>query len=91
MIVQEAGGFVTGSKDTPHDGVVTESILTGRHYLFIRGVAGTSVRRALKGYRDPMHNLFRIPSFTQEESSLDAQKRIAREFYDTVEDIPLDD
>jgi hypothetical protein len=27
----------------------------------------------------------------QEESSLDVQKRIAREFYDTVEDIPLDE
>ena len=27
----------------------------------------------------------------QEESSLDVQKRLAREFYDTVEDIPLDD
>jgi len=32
-----------------------------------------------------------IHPFTQEESSLDVQKRIAREFYDTVEDIPLDD
>jgi hypothetical protein len=30
-------------------------------------------------------------SSMQEESSLDAQKRIAREFYDTVEDIPLDE
>lgn len=29
--------------------------------------------------------------FTQEEGSLDVQKRIAREFYDTVEDIPLDE
>ena len=44
MIAQEAGGFVTGSKDAPHDGVVTEAILTGRRYLVIRGVAGTSVR-----------------------------------------------
>jgi myo-inositol-1(or 4)-monophosphatase len=68
VIAQEAGGFVTGSKDVPHDGVVTEAILTGRRYLVIRGVAGTS-----------------------EESSLDVQKRIAREFYDTVEDIPLDE
>ncbi|KAF8492820.1 inositol monophosphatase [Russula emetica] len=68
VIAQEAGGFVTGSKDTPHDGVVTESILTGRRYLIIRGVAGISG-----------------------ESSLDAQRRIAREFYDTVEDIPLDE
>ena len=46
MIAQEAGGFATGSKDTPHDGVVTESILTGRRYLIIRGVPGTSVRWA---------------------------------------------
>jgi myo-inositol-1(or 4)-monophosphatase len=44
VIAQEAGGFVTGSKDSPHDGVVTEAILTGRRYLVIRGVAGTSVR-----------------------------------------------
>jgi hypothetical protein len=27
----------------------------------------------------------------QEESSLDVQKRIVREFYDIVEDIPLDE
>lgn len=95
MIAQEAGGFVTGSKDVAHDGVVTEAILTGRRYLVIRGVAGTSVRA------DPLTelpetqrtNLFPAQSapFTQEESSLDVQKRIAREFYDTVEDIPLDE
>ncbi|KAI9432008.1 hypothetical protein H4582DRAFT_2084105 [Lactarius indigo] len=41
VIAQEAGGFVTGSKAAPHDGVVTEVILTGRRYLVIRGVAGT--------------------------------------------------
>jgi hypothetical protein len=35
--------------------------------------------------------LYGIHSFIQEESSLDVQKRLAREFYDTVEDIPLDD
>ena len=44
VIAQEAGGFVTGSKDAPHDGVVNEEILTGRRYLAIRGVAGTPVR-----------------------------------------------
>jgi hypothetical protein len=89
VIAQEAGGFATGSKDTPHDGVVTESILTGRRYLIIRGVAGTSVRRVPSKYSTL--NSFPICPFTQEESSLDAQKRIAREFYDTVEDIPLDE
>ena len=44
MIAQEAGGLVTGSKDAPHDGIVTEAILTGRRYLIVRGVPGTSVR-----------------------------------------------
>lgn len=92
MIAQEAGGFVTGSKDTPHDGVVTESILTGRRYLIIRGVAGTSVRKV---YRDLtqifIFLILCICSLAQEESSLEAQKRIAQEFYNTVEDIPLDE
>jgi len=32
VIAQEAGSFVTGSKDAPHDGPVTEAILTGRRY-----------------------------------------------------------
>ncbi|KAH9972687.1 inositol monophosphatase [Russula compacta] len=68
VIAQEAGGFVTGSKDSPHDGIVTEAVLAGRRYLIIRGVAGTSA-----------------------ENSLEVQKRLAREFYDTVEEIPLDE
>ncbi|KAI0040665.1 inositol monophosphatase [Auriscalpium vulgare] len=67
VIAQEAGGFVTGSKDAPHDGNVTEAILTGRKYLVVRGIAGS-----------------------EGETSLAAQQRIAREFYDTVEDVPLD-
>lgn len=46
VIAQEAGGFVTGSKDAPHDGDVTEDILTGRKYLVIRGIAATGVRTA---------------------------------------------
>jgi myo-inositol-1(or 4)-monophosphatase len=110
VIAQEAGGFVTGSKNAPHDGIVTEAILTGRRYLVIRGVAGTAVSSALLSQvkpkdsdgRDLTSNLHihsyiyscvhpSIRSFIQEESGLDVQKRIAREFYDTVEDIPLDD
>lgn len=49
MIAQEAGAFVTGSKDAPHDGVVTEAILTGRRYLVIRGV-GNAVRARVPQY-----------------------------------------
>jgi hypothetical protein len=40
---EEAGAFIIGSKDAPHDGVVTEAILTRRRYLVIRG-AGNAVR-----------------------------------------------
>ncbi len=63
MIAQEAGGFVTGSKDAPHDGVATESILTGRRYLVIRGVAGTAVRADTTKLtdRDPTHELTLSP------------------------------
>jgi myo-inositol-1(or 4)-monophosphatase len=45
VIAQEAGGFVTGSKDCSHDGEVDEDILTGRKYLVIRGIADTPVSR----------------------------------------------
>ena len=97
MIAQEAGGFVTGSRDAAHDGVVTEAILTGRRYLVVRSVPATPVR-ADRAYRSNITSYFplytfvpHIHPFTQEESSLEVQKRIAREFYDTVEDIPLDE
>ncbi|VDC04207.1 unnamed protein product [Peniophora sp. CBMAI 1063] len=62
VIAQEAGGFVTGSADSPHDGDVTENILMGRKYLVVRGIAATG-----------------------NESALQAQQRIAKEFYETVE------
>ena len=68
---------------------MTESILTGRRYLIIRGVAGTSVRRPL--FKVAPRFAISYLSSPQEESSLDAQKRIAREFYNTVEDVPLDE
>jgi len=42
VILQEAGGFVTGSKDSPHDGNVTEEVLLGRKYLFIRAIADST-------------------------------------------------
>lgn len=43
VIAQEAGGFVTGSRWSPHDGEVTEDILRGRKYLVVRGLAGGKV------------------------------------------------
>ncbi|KAI0319944.1 inositol monophosphatase [Amylostereum chailletii] len=64
VVAQEAGGFVTGSKDAAHDGDVTEAILTGRKYLVIRAIADTP-----------------------NETGLETQKRLAKEFYDTVEDV----
>jgi myo-inositol-1(or 4)-monophosphatase len=88
VILQEAGGFVTGSKDVLYDGIVTEAILTDRRYLVIRGVAETPVRKKVLKLdcTANAHNL-REP-INQEESSIKVQKRIVREFYDTVEDTP---
>ena len=53
-IAQEAGGFATGAKDAPHDGLVMEAILTGRRNLVIRVVASTPVRVA-SSYRILIH------------------------------------
>ena len=36
VIAQEAGGFVSGSSETPLTGIVDEKILTGRKYIVIR-------------------------------------------------------
>jgi len=44
VIAQEAGAFISGAPDAPHDGVVDEKILTGRKYIIVRGVAGLDVR-----------------------------------------------
>jgi hypothetical protein len=63
VIAQEAGGFVTGSKDAPHDGLVTEAILTGRRYLVIRGVAGTPVRLCPKLWKLGSRFIVLIPIF----------------------------
>jgi len=40
VIAQEAGGFVSGSASSPHDGVVEGSILTGRKYIVVRQIGG---------------------------------------------------
>jgi len=39
VIAQEAGGFVSGSAASPHDGAVGEAILTGRKYIVVRAIA----------------------------------------------------
>jgi len=44
VIAHEAGSFVTGSRNTPHDVVVIETTLTDRLYLVIRSVTETPVR-----------------------------------------------
>ncbi|KAF8299260.1 myo inositol monophosphatase [Clavulina sp. PMI_390] len=63
VLAQEAGGFVSGSHNSPHDGIVTEELLLGRKYIVVRPIADTET-----------------------EKGVDAQKRIVKEFYATVED-----
>ncbi|KAF7311216.1 Inositol-1-monophosphatase [Mycena kentingensis (nom. inval.)] len=75
VILQEAGGLLTGSHDvfgaTKSEseaifGDVTEEILTGRKYLAARAIAPA-----------------------EGETASDAQKRIIEEFYETVEDVVI--
>jgi len=39
VIAQEAGGFITGSASSKHDGIVDGAKLTGRKYIVVRAIA----------------------------------------------------
>lgn len=88
VIAEEAGGVVTGSKAASADGEnfgdVTESILTGRKYIVVRAIADAPVR-------PNCHNLRSNHSSTnfqyQHETGREAQRRIIKEFYETVEEV----
>lgn len=79
MIGQEAGCYVTGGHDSPRDGDVTPEILLGRKYFIVRAIADSEVRSCP---RCPLRYLNR----RQTEKGVDAQMRIAEEFYATVID-----
>ena len=79
MIGQEAGCYVTGGHDSPRDGDVTPEILFGRKYLIVRAIADSEVCSCP---RCPLWYLNR----RQTEKGIDAQRRIAEEFYATVID-----
>ncbi|KAH7104908.1 inositol monophosphatase [Auriculariales sp. MPI-PUGE-AT-0066] len=48
IIAQEAGGFVSGAPNSPHDGVIDEKLLTGRKYIVVRAVAGSESESSLQ-------------------------------------------
>lgn len=65
-------------------GVVTDEILTGRKYVVVRAISGNPVSNIehailLSSCGNSSH---------QGEKTSEAQRRIIREFYDTVEDVP---
>lgn len=75
-------------------GDVTEEILTGRKYLVVRAIGDTTV--STSQFFLPSLNLVQnlVQNFAltfilhrQSEKGNDAQKRIIKEFYDTVEDV----
>ena len=80
MIGQEAGCYITGGHDSSRDGEVTPEILLGRKYFIVRAIADTEVRSCPK---IPSRHLTR----RQTEKGVDAQRRIAEEFYATVIDV----
>ena len=79
MIGQESGCYITGGHDSPRDGDVTPEILLGRKYFIVRAIADTEVRSGPKG------SLWYLIG-RQTEKGIDAQRRIAEEFYATVTD-----
>lgn len=79
VIGQEAGCYITGGHDSARDGDVTPEILFGRKYLIVRAIADSEVRS------DPTL-VWRYLIIRQTEKGVDAQKRIAEEFYATVTD-----
>jgi len=80
VISQEGGRYdVTRGYDSPRDGEVTPDILLGGEDFIVRAIASTEVRTGSK-----------IPSWyltgRQTEKEVDAQRRIAQDFYATVID-----
>ena len=82
IIAQEAGGFVAGSHNSPLDNDVNQDVLEGRKYIVIRAIGDSEVRHLQIGIYPArlMHDT------TQTEKGVDAQKRLIKEFYETVDD-----
>lgn len=77
MIAQEAGCYITGGHDSPRSGDVTAEILFGRKHFVVRAIRDSEV---CFNPRFPLRYLTR----RQTEKGIDAQRRIAEEFYSTV-------
>ena len=62
---------------------MTESILTGRKYIVVRAIADTPVSPNSHDLRSDNSSTNR----QQDETGREAQRRIIREFYETVEEV----
>lgn len=93
VIAEGAGGLVTGSNaafsaaaaDGENFGDVTEDILTGRKYIVVRAIADTPV--SVKCLSVRLFQGIHLSDGNQGETRREAQRRIIREFYETVEEI----
>lgn len=91
VIAEEAGGLVSGShsmfaltSETESFGIVTEELLTGRKYIVVRAIADTVVRSFVL---PPIILALNNSTCSQDEKGIDAQKRIIKEFYESVQDV----
>ena len=89
VIAEEAGCVITGSHDvfafsssTEDFGIVTEEILTGRKYLVVRAIGDTKVNLMIVFLPPRL-----ISVCNEDEIGSAAQKRIIKEFYESVEDV----
>ena len=73
--------MVAGGHSAPLDNDVNEEILTGRKYIVIRAIGDTEVSSALH-----VPCLCTLMLRLQTEKGVDAQKRLIKDFYETVDD-----
>ena len=86
IIAQEAGCFVAGAHGTPFDNVASEAWLTGRKHFVLRAIGDTEAG-FLQICLDTFYTRLTRTCPFQAEKGVDAQRRLAKEFYETVQDV----
>lgn len=86
IIAQEAGCLVAGSHTSPLDNDVNQEVLEGRKYIVIRAIGDSEVRLSLSLIHAHIMRFHDFVLSEQTEKGVDAQKRLIKEFYETVDD-----
>lgn len=77
--------MVAGSHTSPLNNDVNEDVLNGRKYIVIRAIGDSPVRAMIVCSIYEKRGLI-YACYVQTEKGVDAQKRLIKEFYETVGD-----